>query len=117
MLRSLVGSEMCIRDRTHEVSANGFVRIAMASSSPYWFGAVSPEPSSRPSTPIPVKEMLGRARSATKRISMTEVKRRVSQYEEQHEQLAPVSYTHLTLPTKRIVEISGVGGELNKKRR
>ena len=29
----------------------------------------------------------------------------------------PVSYTHLTLPTKRIVEISGDAGTIKKKKR
>ena len=32
-------------------------------------------------------------------------------------QAAPVSYTHLTLPTKRIVEISGVAETLKKKQK
>ena len=32
------------------------------------------------------------------------------------ETLPPVSYTHLTLPTKRIVEISGVAVSLKKKK-
>eukprot|EP00658_Telonema_sp_P-2_P076032 TRINITY_DN65982_c0_g1_i1.p1 TRINITY_DN65982_c0_g1~~TRINITY_DN65982_c0_g1_i1.p1 ORF type:complete len:125 (+),score=22.57 TRINITY_DN65982_c0_g1_i1:125-499(+) len=102
MLRSLVGSEMCIRDRLY----------------------LSDEGVGGPT--VVTNQRLAHRQVASHGCRISPRYNRLAMFDGEllHGVIpgsgtvaAPVSYTHLTLPTKRIVEISVVAGSLKKKRK
>eukprot|EP00658_Telonema_sp_P-2_P021944 TRINITY_DN18758_c0_g2_i6.p1 TRINITY_DN18758_c0_g2~~TRINITY_DN18758_c0_g2_i6.p1 ORF type:complete len:119 (+),score=36.73 TRINITY_DN18758_c0_g2_i6:46-357(+) len=98
MLRSLVGSEMCIRDRPDAWLADnvGPLRFAGADDGRFRRVLGSSQATGAESRPLGT----GLPRESSPRYTWPS---------------EPVSYTHLTLPTKRIVEIS-VGAVSFKKK-
>eukprot|EP00658_Telonema_sp_P-2_P021047 TRINITY_DN18353_c0_g1_i1.p1 TRINITY_DN18353_c0_g1~~TRINITY_DN18353_c0_g1_i1.p1 ORF type:complete len:135 (-),score=39.26 TRINITY_DN18353_c0_g1_i1:71-475(-) len=102
MLRSLVGSEMCIRDRvstqsTGKQQSDGDLdRLNLSCPDHSW----SMTPIEDQTHPIAPRRRLPNIRY--KMSARLEEAKEVLEKEYLH-RLKPVSYTHLTLPTKRIV--------------
>ena len=92
---------------TVSVSVGRFLRPARSRSVSFTVDAVPPEVSAEPLTAIErassvvVKGTV--EKGATVRVGATEVKVKDGRYELEVPAPVPVSYTHLTLPTKRIV--------------
>eukprot|EP00658_Telonema_sp_P-2_P069922 TRINITY_DN59427_c0_g1_i1.p3 TRINITY_DN59427_c0_g1~~TRINITY_DN59427_c0_g1_i1.p3 ORF type:complete len:103 (-),score=35.61 TRINITY_DN59427_c0_g1_i1:11-295(-) len=94
MLRSLVGSEMCIRDRVWAL-----LLVATAAASKLSF--MAPQLITQALWPQGYIQLDGVVLGAQAGRILTAATTAPPDW------AAPVSYTHLTLPTKRIVENSG----------
>eukprot|EP00658_Telonema_sp_P-2_P075637 TRINITY_DN65285_c0_g1_i1.p1 TRINITY_DN65285_c0_g1~~TRINITY_DN65285_c0_g1_i1.p1 ORF type:complete len:128 (-),score=43.85 TRINITY_DN65285_c0_g1_i1:32-415(-) len=111
MLRSLVGSEMCIRDRNNVISipqrrSQALQTLVSASGSSATAASSGAEEEER------LKQLLRDGGAQKENILLEPRSLLILTGEARY----PVSYTHLTLPTKRIVEISVVAVSLKKKK-